>query len=114
MNDLLAVRQRTLLYEVALAVSVLHLVVFVLVLLMRRFMPMRRMVVPWQPRTGPITGPRIYTFHITCWWAVAIIAREQWRDENNITRDRCRGRLRPALDAGVSRPPRHQRQSGQP
>jgi hypothetical protein len=48
--------------------------------------------------TGPITGAR----------AVAIIAREQWMDENNITRNRCRRRLRPELDAGGSRPPRHQ------
>ena len=83
--------------------------------LMRRFMPMRRIwhavgglqlraalidarLEIWQPYTGPITGPI----------AVAIIAREQWRDENNITRNRCRRRLRPELDAGGSRPPRHQ------
>jgi hypothetical protein len=83
--------------------------------LMRRFMPMRRIwhavgglqlraalidarLEIWQPYTGPITGPM----------AVAIIAREQWRDENNITRNRCRRRLRPELDAGGSRPPRHQ------
>ena len=37
------------------------------------------------------------------------LARERGRDQNNITLgSRCRGRLRPALDAGGSRPPRHQ------
>ncbi len=64
--------------------------------LMRRFMPMRRI---WQPYTGPIEFPSV----------VAQIALERLRDENNITLgSRCRGRLRPALDAGGSRPPRHQ------
>ena len=76
--------------------------------LMRRFMPMRRI---WHAVGGP-EGAALIDARLEIWQPYTgpiIIAREQWRDENNITLgSRCRGRLRPALDAGGSRPPRHQ------
>ena len=71
--------------------------------LMRRFMPMRRI---WHAVGGLQLRAALIDARLEI--LVAIIAREQWRDENNITRNRCRRRLRPELDAGGSRPPRHQ------
>jgi|Laugresbdmm110sd_1035091.scaffolds.fasta_scaffold00266_8 hypothetical protein len=88
-----------------------HCVVVFIRRLMCRFMPMRRI---WHAVGGLQSGAalidtRLYTGPITGAREVEFIARVRWRNENNITLgSSCRGRLRPALDAGGSRPPRHQ------